>query len=158
MLAITSWILLLAFLLGATSLHQDSEAVQLQDEKFSPHQDKWKCNTITKARLDEWSCNTRFSSSTAMGGGARAIVKKLLSVETAEGVGARVRRSVGGAEVSRLADQSIKHQAPSQLPVFNGGRKTRLYSCSTSVNYCLRLKQHTSYSTYLLAFPLVEKS
>ena len=106
MLAITSWILILAFLLGATPLHKDSEAVQLQDEKFAPYQEEWKCNT--NARSDEWNCNTRFSSSTAMGRGARAIVKKVLSVETAEGVGARVRRSVGGAEASRLADQSIR--------------------------------------------------
>ena len=37
-----------------------------------------------------------------MGRGARAIVKKVLSVEGAEGVGARVRRSVGGAEVVGL--------------------------------------------------------
>ena len=35
----------------------------------------------------------------AMGGGVRAIVKKVLSVEQAEGVGARVRRSVGRPEV-----------------------------------------------------------
>ena len=35
----------------------------------------------------------------AMGGGARAIAKKILSVEQAEGVGARVRRSVGRQEV-----------------------------------------------------------
>ena len=98
MLAITSWTLLLAFLLGATSLQQDSEVVQLQDEQFALHQDEWRFNTNT--RLDEWKVNTRFSSSTAMGRGARAIVKKVLSVETAEGVGARVRRSVGGAEAS----------------------------------------------------------
>ena len=35
-----------------------------------------------------------------MSGAARAVVKKVLSVEQAEGVGARVRRSVGRAEVS----------------------------------------------------------
>ena len=34
-----------------------------------------------------------------MSGGARAVVKKILSVEQAEGVGARVRRSVGRPEV-----------------------------------------------------------
>ena len=34
------------------------------------------------------------------GGAARAVVKKILSVEQAEGVGARVRRSVGRPEVS----------------------------------------------------------
>ena len=43
----------------------------------------------------------KFASSAAMSGGsgARAVAKKILSVEQAEGVGARVRRSVGGAEV-----------------------------------------------------------
>lgn len=41
----------------------------------------------------------RFESNRNMSGGVRAIVKKVLSVEQAEGVGARVRRSVGRPEV-----------------------------------------------------------
>ncbi len=36
--------------------------------------------------------------------GTRAIIKKILSVEQGEGVGARVRRSVGGREVSQGPD------------------------------------------------------
>ena len=38
-----------------------------------------------------------------MGSRARAVVNKVLSVEQAEGVGARVRRSVGGAKVRVLS-------------------------------------------------------
>lgn len=37
-----------------------------------------------------------------MGSRARAVINKVLSVEQAEGVGARVRRSVGGAKVCVL--------------------------------------------------------
>jgi len=62
----------------------------------------WCCQSVARrdqhifaSRHDEWN----FGSTTAMGGGARSIVKKVLSVEQAEGVGARVRRSIGGAEV-----------------------------------------------------------
>lgn len=46
----------------------------------------------------EW----QFESSETMSGVVRAIVKKVLSVEQAEGVGARVRRSVGRPEVKLL--------------------------------------------------------
>ena len=46
-----------------------------------------------------------------MSGAARAIVKKVLSVEQAEGVGACVRRSVGRPEVS------FPHPAPPTMPM-----------------------------------------
>ena len=36
-----------------------------------------------------------------MGSRARSVVNKVLSIEQAEGVGARVRRSVGGAKVNQ---------------------------------------------------------
>ena len=42
----------------------------------------------------------RFESTETMSKAARAILKKVLSIEQAEGVGARVRRSVGRPEVS----------------------------------------------------------
>lgn len=38
----------------------------------------------------------------AMGNRARSVVNKVLSIEQAEGMGARVRRSVGGAKVNLL--------------------------------------------------------
>lgn len=76
----TCWVRLLALLVGVASLQQE-EVVQDQH--------------IFASRHDEWN----FGSTTAMGGGARSIVKKVLSVEQSEGVGARVRRSIGGAEV-----------------------------------------------------------
>ena len=45
------------------------------------------------------STDWKFESTETMSKVARAIVKKVLSVEQAEGVGARVRRSVGRQEV-----------------------------------------------------------
>ncbi len=48
------------------------------------------------------STDWKFESSETMNNAARAIVKKVLSIEQAEGVGARVRRSVGRQEVCRL--------------------------------------------------------
>lgn len=60
------------------------------------------CATPTVTQVDpQLSSQIRwqFASSSAMSGGARAVVKKILSVEQAEGVGARVRRSVGRPEV-----------------------------------------------------------
>jgi hypothetical protein len=48
-----------------------------------------------------WSfSSTGVKEEREMSGAARAIVKKVLSVEQAEGVGARVRRSVGRPEES----------------------------------------------------------
>jgi len=76
------WVRLLALLVavGVASLQQE-EVVQDQ--------------YIFASRYDEWN----FGSTTAMGGGVRAIIKKVLSVEQAEGIGARVRRSIRGAEI-----------------------------------------------------------
>ena len=45
------------------------------------------------------STDWKFESTETMSKAARAIVKKVLSIEQAEGVGARVRRSVGRQEV-----------------------------------------------------------
>ena len=45
------------------------------------------------------STDWKFKSTEVMSKAARAIVKKVLSIEQAEGVGARVRRSVGRQEV-----------------------------------------------------------
>ena len=45
------------------------------------------------------STDWKFESTGTMSKAARAIVKKVLSIEQAEGVGARVRRSVGRQEV-----------------------------------------------------------
>lgn len=50
----------------------------------------------TSPQLNQW----KFESTETMNETARAIIKKVLSVEQAEGVGARVRRSVGRREVS----------------------------------------------------------
>ena len=44
----------------------------------------------------------KFESTETMSRAARTIIKKVLSVEQAEGVGARVRRSVGRPEVRML--------------------------------------------------------
>lgn len=46
-----------------------------------------------------------FGTATGMSTTARKVVKKVLSVEQDEGVGARVRRSVGRPEVSSASDQ-----------------------------------------------------
>lgn len=53
--------------------------------------------TIVSAENELIGSEWKFS---AMGSKARAVTNKILSVEQAEGVGARVRRSVGGAKVS----------------------------------------------------------
>lgn len=52
----------------------------------------------TSSHSDHW----KFESTETMSKAARAIVKKVLSIEQAEGVGARVRRSVGRQEVGRV--------------------------------------------------------
>ena len=79
--AITCWIPLLVLLVGIATQQQE-EVVRDRHIFAASHHDEW-----------------NFGSTTAMGGGARAILKNVLSVEQAEGVGARVRRSIGGAEV-----------------------------------------------------------
>lgn len=45
------------------------------------------------------STDWKFESAETMSKAARAIMKKVLSIEQAEGVGARVRRSIGRQEV-----------------------------------------------------------
>ena len=55
--------------------------------------------TIYHPTTSSHSGHWKFESTEAMSKAARAIVKKVLSVEQAEGVGARVRRSVGRQEV-----------------------------------------------------------
>ena len=84
------WVRLLALLVavGVASLQQE-EVVQDQH--------------IFASRHDEWN----FGSTTAMGGGARSIVKKVLSVEQAEGVGARVRRSIGVLRYGGIKGESL---------------------------------------------------
>ena len=64
------------------------KAIKSQEEDvYLPH---------TSSQNDSW----KFGSVDTMNKSARAIVKKVLSVEQGEGVGARVRRSVGRQEVS----------------------------------------------------------
>lgn len=61
----------------------------------------------------------KFESTETMSKAARAVVKKVLSVEQAEGVGARVRRSVGRQEVRVVyvytLDWGIPRRVLSQL-------------------------------------------
>ncbi len=100
--------------------------------------------TLCFAELEQCSANSGFSqeewqfeSNARMSSGVRAIVKKLLSVEQAEGVGARVRRSVGRSEVGCsalpstrgfpapssthfLLDNSIHFLHQSSLPTYCG--------------------------------------
>ena len=58
------------------------------------------------------SADWKFESSETMSKAARAIVKKVLSIEQAEGVGARVRRSVGRQEVCRLHVYTLERENP----------------------------------------------
>ena len=59
---------------------------------------------------DQW----QFGTTDTMSKVARAIVKKILSIEQAEGVGARVRRSVGRPEV--YGDNIKSWAAPLCMP------------------------------------------
>ena len=93
---ITCWIPLLVLLVGIATQQQE-EVVRDRHIFAASHHDEW-----------------NFGSTTAMGGGARAILKKVLSVEQAEGVGARVRRSIGGAEV-----RGTKGEFPMPTPPFS---------------------------------------
>ena len=86
----SDWILLttlylLATARAATSLARDPE--QIVSHYSLPSRAEWKFSS------------TGVPESSEMSGAVRAIVKKVFSKEQAEGVGARVRRSVGGAEV-----------------------------------------------------------
>ena len=58
------------------------------------------------------STDWKFENSETMSKAARAIVKKVLSIEQAEGVGARVRRSVGRQEVHRLHVYTLERENP----------------------------------------------
>ena len=58
------------------------------------------------------SCPIFAPASGAMSRAARAIVNKFLSVEQAEGVGARVRRSVGRPEVSPSPLLALRDMTP----------------------------------------------
>lgn len=55
--------------------------------------------TIYQPSISSQSNHLRFASAETMNKTVRAIIKKVLSVEQAEGVGAHVRRSVGRHEV-----------------------------------------------------------
>lgn len=77
----SNWSLATSLLVAAITLIPTSE----EDSHPFPSQTDWKFSSTGVAA--------------EMSGRARAIVKKVLSVEQAEGVGARVRRSVGRPEV-----------------------------------------------------------
>lgn len=62
-----------------------------------------KINHPAELEVDLW----RFGIASDMSQAARQVVKKVLSVEQAEGVGARVRRSVGRPEVSTPAPPTL---------------------------------------------------
>ena len=89
----SDWILLttlalylLATARAAASLARDPEQI---DSYSFPSRAEWKFSSTGVPESSEMSGAVR----------TRAIVKKVFSKEQAEGVGARVRRSVGGAEV-----------------------------------------------------------
>ena len=89
----SDWILLTTLYLLATaraaaSLARDPEQI---DSYSLPSRAEWKFSSTGVPESSEMSGAIRTRT--------RAIVKKVFSKEQAEGVGARVRRSVGGAEV-----------------------------------------------------------
>ena len=70
---------------------------------LSTNQEDVKQTFINPPESFEW----QFESLATMSGVARAVIKKILSVEQAEGVGARVRRSVGRPEVWRRGESPM---------------------------------------------------
>ena len=89
----TAAILLATLLIAASLTHTRALIRSTSDPVTEPEVDLHPLNSQT---------NWVFSSAGSvakMSGTARAIIKKVLSVEQAEGVGARVRRSVGRPEV-----------------------------------------------------------
>ena len=71
------------------------------------------------------SADWKFESSETMSKAARAIVKKVLSIEQAEGVGTRVRRSVGRQEV---------HTLPVLIDLHSGTGKPQSYQPHPFIN------------------------